>query len=373
MSAIELRGASKAFGPTRVLGGVDLDVPQRSITAVLGASGSGKTTLLRLIAGFEALDGGSLKIGDRMVDDGSRSVPAQHRGVGYVPQEGALFPHLTVRGNIAFGLPRNDRERVGELLDLVGLRELDKRYPHQLSGGQQQRVALARALAIEPAVVLLDEPFSALDASLRSELRRDVARILSETATTTVLVTHDQGEALAMADQIALLAGGTVIAADAPRRLYQDPPGLDAAASIGEFNLLAGQAEGETARTVLGDIPIVGPESGLGAVPVQGRCQVMLRPEQLQIKLVAGDADTAARILEVQYLGHDALAHLRVDDSSAPVLLARIPGELRLEAGQAVWIAVTSAGRAWPARTEPAPAPGGDDPAAGGDGAAARR
>jgi iron(III) transport system ATP-binding protein len=354
MSAIELRDTTKAFGATRVLERVSLDVPERSITAVLGASGSGKTTLLRLIAGFEALDSGSLKIGERLVDDGSRSVPAQHRGVGYVPQEGALFPHLTVRGNIAFGLPRNDRQRVGELLDLVGLRALDKRYPHQLSGGQQQRVALARALAIGPSVVLLDEPFSALDASLRSELRRDVARILAETATTTVLVTHDQGEALAMADQIALLAGGTVIAAGAPRRLYQDPPDLDAAASIGEFNLLGAQADGETARTVLGEIPILGAGGdgfGAGGAPVHGSCRVMLRPEQLEVKLVAGDGDgnTAARVLEVQYLGHDALAHLRVDDVSAPVLLARIPGELRLEPGQAVWIEVTSAGRAWPA------------------------
>jgi iron(III) transport system ATP-binding protein len=230
----------------------------------------------------------------------------------------------------------------------VGLRALHKRYPHQLSGGQQQRVALARALAIGPAVVLLDEPFSALDASLRSELRRDVARILAETATTTVLVTHDQGEALAMADQIALLAGGTVIAAGAPRRLYQDPPDLDAAASIGEFNLLGAQADGATARTVLGEVRIAG-AGGDGFAPVHGRCQVMLRPEQLQIKLVAGGADTAARVLEVQYLGHDALAHLRVDDAAAPVLLARIPGDLRLEPGQAVWIEVTSAGRAWPA------------------------
>jgi iron(III) transport system ATP-binding protein len=365
MSAIELHDASKAFGATRVLAGLDLSVPERSITAVLGPSGSGKTTLLRLIAGFEALDSGSLKLGARVVDDGSRSVPAQHRGVGYVPQEGALFPHLTVRGNVAFGLPRNDRARVSELLDLVGLRELDRRYPHQLSGGQQQRVALARALAIGPAVVLLDEPFGALDASLRGELRRDVARILQETETTTVLVTHDQGEALAMADQIALLADGTVIAADAPRRLYHDPPDIDAAASIGEFNLLPAQANGETASTVLGEIPIIGPgpgpepgpEPGPGSrrEPVQGSCQVMLRPEQLQIKLAAGDADTAARVLEVQYLGHDALAHLRLDEASAPVLLARIPGELRLEPGQAVWIEVTSVGRAWPATTPRAP------------------
>ncbi len=356
MSAIELRGVSKAFGTTRVLERVDLDVPERSITAVLGASGSGKTTLLRLIAGFEALDGGSITIGSRLVDDGSRSVPAQHRGVGYVPQEGALFPHLTVRGNVGFGLSRGDRGRVSELLELVGLEDLARRYPHQLSGGQQQRVALARALAIGPSVVLLDEPFSALDASLRSEVRRDVARILSETATTTVLVTHDQGEALAMADQIALLAGGTVIATDAPRRLYQEPPGLDAAASIGEFNLLAAQADGATARTVLGEIAIVGPGPGPDEAPLRGSCQVMLRPEQLELRLAArgADTDTAAEVLEVQYLGHDALAHLRVDGDGevdgGRVLLARIPGELTLEPGQSVWIAVSGPGRAWPAR-----------------------
>jgi iron(III) transport system ATP-binding protein len=238
---------------------------------------------------------------------------------------------------------------VSELLDLVGLSALARRYPHQLSGGQQQRVALARALAIGPAVVLLDEPFSALDASLRSELRRDVARILSETATTTVLVTHDQGEALTMADQIALLAGGTIIAAGAPRRLYQDPPGLAAAASIGEFNLLAAQADGVTARTVLGEIPIIGPGPAADSEPLHGTCQVMLRPEQLELRLVAGGADTAAQVLEVQYLGHDALAHLRVDGDGTPVLLARIPGELTLEPGQSVWIAVTGPGRAWPA------------------------
>ena len=181
MSAIELRAAAKSFDTTAVLRGVDLTVPVGSFTAVLGASGSGKTTLLRLIAGFERLDSGSISIGDRMVDDGTRTVSPQHRGVGYVPQEGALFPHLTVIGNIAFGLSRRDRTKAEHLLELTGLRELRKRYPHQLSGGQQQRVALARALAIGPQVVLLDEPFSALDASLRGDLRRDVARILRQT------------------------------------------------------------------------------------------------------------------------------------------------------------------------------------------------
>jgi iron(III) transport system ATP-binding protein len=349
MSAIELRDASKAFGATQVLDGIALTVPERSITAVLGASGSGKTTLLRLIAGFEALDGGTLTIGDRLVDDGRRSVPAQHRGVGYVPQEGALFPHLTVRANVGFGLARNDRGRVTQLLDLVGLGELHARFPHQLSGGQQQRVALARALAIEPSVVLLDEPFSALDASLRGELRRDVARILTETETTTVLVTHDQGEALAMAGQIALLDGGRVIAAGAPRRLYHDPPALDAAASIGELNLLPAQATGATAQTALGEIAIVGPAGTPATDEVHGSCRVMLRPEQLTLALAAGNGHTEAAVVEIQYHGHDALARLRVGQDGAPVLVARIPGELQLEPGQAVWIGVTGSGRAWPA------------------------
>ncbi len=248
--------ATKSFDTTAVLSGVDLTVPVGSITAVLGASGSGKTTLLRLIAGFERLDSGTMSIGDRTVDDGRRTVAPQHRGVGYVPQEGALFPHLTVIGNIAFGLSRRDRTKAEHLLELTGLSELRKRYPHQLSGGQQQRVALARALAIGPQVVLLDEPFSALDASLRGDLRRDVARILRETETTAILVTHDQDEALALADQIALLVDGRVRASAAPRSLYRDPPDAETATAIGEANLLAAETSAELARCALGSIAI---------------------------------------------------------------------------------------------------------------------
>jgi iron(III) transport system ATP-binding protein len=343
MSAIDLRSATKRFGETAVLTGVDLTVPVGSITAVLGASGSGKTTLLRLIAGFETLDSGTLKIADSVVDDGSRAAAAQHRGIGYVPQDGALFPHLTVRGNIAFGLPREKRGTIGELLDLVGLTTLEARFPHQLSGGQQQRVALARALAVRPAVVLLDEPFGALDASLRGELRRDVARILAETHTTTVLVTHDQDEALALADQIALLADGTVIAAAEPRRLYRDPPGPDAAASTGEINVLPTQTSGDHARCALGAIPIAPHRWGA----LQGTARLLLRPEQLRVSLTEHDATTPAVVVEVQYYGHDALAHLRVDHSDVPVLLARIPGDLELEPGQAVWIEVAGLGIVW--------------------------
>jgi iron(III) transport system ATP-binding protein len=344
MSAIDLRSATKRFGDTPVLTGVDLSVPVGSITAVLGASGSGKTTLLRLIAGFERLDSGSLKIGEHLVDDGVRAAPAQHRGIGYVPQDGALFPHLTVRGNIAFGLSRDERSRVADLLDLVGLAALEKRFPHQLSGGQQQRVALARALAVGPKVVLLDEPFSALDASLRVELRRDVARILGETGTSAVLVTHDQDEAMALADQIALLADGTIIAAAEPRRLYQDPPGPAAAASTGQVNLLPAHASGDQVVCALGAVAV----ATRGTAGVNGDSRLLLRPEQLLVRLSAGDTTTPAVVDEVQYYGHDALARLRIRDADGPVLLARIPGRLELEPGQAVWIEVAGPGIVWP-------------------------
>jgi iron(III) transport system ATP-binding protein len=212
MSAIELRGVAKSFGATPVLTDVELTVPDASITAVLGVSGSGKTTLLRLIAGFEQLDAGTIAIGGHVLDDGRRSVNPQHRGIGYVPQDGALFPHMTAIGNVSFGLARRERSTAEELLELVGLTGLERRYPHQLSGGQQQRVALARALAIRPTVMLLDEPFSSLDAPLRVGLRRDVAKILADAATTTVLVTHDQQEARALADRIAVLEDGRILA-----------------------------------------------------------------------------------------------------------------------------------------------------------------
>jgi iron(III) transport system ATP-binding protein len=211
VSAIELHGVSKSFGATPVLSDVELTVADASITAVLGVSGSGKTTLLRLIAGFEQLDAGTIAIGNRVLDDGRRSVNPQYRGIGYVPQDGALFPHLTAIGNVGFGLPRGERSAANELLKLVGLAGLERRYPHQLSGGQQQRVALARALAIRPRVMLLDEPFSSLDAPLRAGLRRDVAKILADAKATTVLVTHDQDEARALADRIVVLEDGRTL------------------------------------------------------------------------------------------------------------------------------------------------------------------
>ncbi len=350
MSAIELRTAAKSFDATAVLADVDLTVAVGSLTAVLGASGSGKTTLLRLIAGFERLDSGTISIGDRVVDDGRRTVAPQHRSVGYVPQEGALFPHLTVISNIAFGLSRRDRASAERLLELTGLTELRKRYPHQLSGGQQQRVALARALAIGPQVVLLDEPFSALDASLRGDLRRDVARILRETRTTAILVTHDQDEALALADQVALLADGRVRACAAPRALYREPPDAVTATAIGEANLLPADTSADVARCALGAIPI----RRNGVVPPDGPSRLLIRPEQLVLHREAIDHAASAIVFEIQYHGHDALARVRLEGNGGHALVARVPGALDLSPGDQVWIGVVGPGIVWssPKRAE---------------------
>jgi iron(III) transport system ATP-binding protein len=352
LSTIELRAAAKSFDTTTVLASVDLAVPVGSITAVLGASGSGKTTLLRLIAGFEQLDGGTLRIGDRTVDDGKRTVSPQHRGVGYVPQEGALFPHLTVAGNIGFGLSRRDRSKADDLLELTGLRQLRRRYPHQLSGGQQQRVALARALAIGPEVVLLDEPFSALDASLRTELRRDVARILHDTGTTAILVTHDQDEALALAGQVALLAEGRMRAVAEPRELYRDPPDVGTAEAIGEANILPAQTTAGLAHCALGSIPV----RRNGSAPPDGPSRLLLRPEQLVLRLQATQHGVCGAVVELQYHGHDALAQVRLAGRAERTLLARVPGELDLEPGQQVWIEVVGSARVWPTASSGRPA-----------------
>ncbi len=346
MTTIRLSGVDKSFGTVSVLSQVDLVVADRAITAVVGASGSGKTTLLRLIAGFERVDSGTVSIGDVVVDDGRRFVRTEHRGVGYVPQEGALFPHLTVARNIAFGVPKNDTLRLGELVELVGLSGLERRYPHQLSGGQQQRVALARALAIRPSVVLLDEPFSSLDATLRVGLGRDVIRVLKETNTTAVLVTHDQDEAMALADQIAVLRHGRVMAHADPRSLYYDPPDLEIATAIGEANIVAARVDGDRAQTCLGSIALHGDTS-----TAPGPGSLLLRPEQLVLHAEARPGAVSAVVDEVQFHGHDALVRITVGDGDhaggGSHLLARAPGDLALSSGRTVWVEVLGDGKVW--------------------------
>ena len=344
MSEIRLRAAAKRFGTSRVLDDVNLIVPEGSMTAILGASGSGKTTLLRIIAGFERLDAGVLSIGGQVVDDASHTVAAQHRRIGYVPQDGALFPNLTALANVAFGLPRRDRGQAVELLDLVGLAGLGSRRPNELSGGQQQRVALARALAVRPSVILLDEPFSSLDASMRASVRGDVARILAETGTTTILVTHDQDEALSMADQVALLQNGRILAAAPPRDLYSAPATAAVANSLGQVNVLIASLHGTIARCVLGDIQLAEPSAS-------DRGLVLVRAENIDVRESEAPGLVRATVLHFDYFGHDSVARLEVrgPGTQRPVeIIARIVGDRTLTAGQQVWLGTNGPGRTLP-------------------------
>ncbi|MGO9559313.1 MAG: ABC transporter ATP-binding protein [Acidimicrobiales bacterium] len=353
MSNIVLAGVSKSFGATRVLDELDLAVPDGSVVAVLGESGSGKTTLLRLVAGFERPGGGTIVIGDDVVDAQRLFVPPERRGIGYVAQEGALFPHLSVAKNIAFGLARAERKssRVDELLELVGMSGLGSRYPHELSGGQQQRVALARALAPHPRVVLLDEPFSALDAGLRASLRAEVIQILRSTGITTVLVTHDQEEALSVSDLVGVMARGKIRQLATPGALYASPADAELAGFLGEANLVVGSATNGRATTRFGEM-----ELGHGAASLEGTVIVLIRPEQLALRAAArpgeaGPNEVEGRVIHREYYGHDSVLLVEVGSEHAPVRV-RCAGSSPVEVGDSVLLGASGQTVAWPSAEE---------------------
>jgi len=351
--SVTIAGIRKSFGERTVLDGVALEAEAGSLTAILGASGSGKTTLLRLIAGFDRADAGTIELGGRMVEGPRTFVPPERRGIGYVPQDGALFPHLTVGGNVAFGL-RNGRraaaERVEELLELVGLAGFEKRVPHQLSGGERQRVALARALAADPSLVLLDEPFSSLDVELRTTMRREVVEVLRSTGVTAILVTHDQDEALSIADRVAVLQHGTIVQCDEPAVLYTHPVNAEVARFVGHGNLLLGRLENGVVRSVLGDISVA-----LGA-PAQEPCAVgvYVRPEQIDLE--DGSAPPRGVVVSREFHGHDVLLAVRLDEPAwgpDPAgrpgfeVLVRLHGPQAPEPGSRVSLRVRGPASAW--------------------------
>jgi iron(III) transport system ATP-binding protein len=347
---LSVSGLAKAFGASPVLAGLDLEVPAGSLTAVLGPSGCGKTTLLRLLGGFERADGGSIRLGERVLCDAGTHLAPEQRAIGFVPQEGALFPHLDVAANIGFGLPRAQRRggRVEELLALVDLEGLAKRLPHQLSGGQQQRVALARALAPEPGLVLLDEPFDALDAGLRAQVRGEVREALRAAGATALLVTHDQEEALSLADLVAVMRGGRIVQAADPQTLYRDPVDADVARFLGEAVLLEGRLDGDYAETSLGRLPTRGADAADGSWAT-----VMLRPEQILCR-GAGRAANAegphGRVLSTAFYGHDATARIALDDPDRREIVARAAGHQLPQAGEEVAVAVEGTALAYPSR-----------------------
>lgn len=335
---IESLSAEVGDGPerTRVLHDVSFQIEAGTLGAVLGPSGSGKSTLLRCIAGLHPTVSGTVRSGSRDL----RGVPPERRRIGLVPQDGALFPHLTVGQNVAFGLTRSGRRsrRIEELLDLVELPGLAGRLPHELSGGQAQRVALARALAPAPDVVLLDEPFSALDATLRGAVREQVRRALAETGTTAILVTHDQTEALSIADRLVVLNDGAVRQVGSPQEVYEHPVDLWTGGFVGEAMTVAGQADGTRVSTVLGDLELENP--ALGSVAV------LVRPEQ--VRLVDGPG-TAARVVAVDYFGHDALVQLDVTGDAGIPISARLATPVTLREGDIVHIRVAERVLAYPA------------------------
>jgi iron(III) transport system ATP-binding protein len=280
VTALEVRGLSRSYGGHPALADADVTVEEGSITVVLGPSGSGKTTLLRLVAGFERPDAGTVTVGGQLVAGPGRLVPPERRRVAIVPQEGALFPHLSVAANIAFGLHRGpDRSaRVTECLELVGLAGYERRRPDQLSGGQQQRVALARALAPHPSLILLDEPFSALDAAMRPQVRADVVAALRADGATAVVVTHDRDEALALADQVVVMIDGRIEQAADPVTLYRSPANSRVAEFIGRGEVVRGVRDGDVVRTPSGELP-VDPASRTS----DGEVDVVVRPEPVLV------------------------------------------------------------------------------------------
>jgi iron(III) transport system ATP-binding protein len=349
MSGVQISGLYKSFGAHPVLAGLDLEVPAGSLTAILGPSGSGKTTLLRLLAGFERPDRGTIGIAGKIVDGEGTHIRPEQRRIGYVPQEGGLFPHLTVQANVAFGLPRAARRQgVGELLETVGLTGLERRYPHQLSGGQQQRVALARALAIKPEILLLDEPFASLDAHLRASVREEVARILHRSSTTALLVTHDQDEALSLADLVAVLRDGKIVQCATPQDLYTWPVDDDLARFIGEANVIAGVLDGAFVATPLGKLAAQWRGEPL---PSGSPVRILIRPEQIDMNATAdGEEGLAGQIVRSGYHGHDAVLHVQIDEEHGKrQLTVRTAGEVPAAPGAKVRLSVRGSVLVWAA------------------------
>ena len=317
-------GIQKHFGAVEVLHDVDLDVAPGTVVALLGPSGCGKTTLLRILSGLERPDAGEVRLGDRVMTGPGVWVPPEKRRVGMVFQDWALFPHMTVERNVGYGIARRDpdrRARIGEALELVGLEGLGDRLPGTLSGGQQQRVALARALAPRPTVLLLDEPFSNLDTTLRVQVRGEVHALLLDLGITSVFVTHDQDEAFVLGDHVAVMSGGRIVQAAPPADLYARPVSPWVATFVGDANLVVGDATGDRADTPLGPIPLVESTSG----PVQ----VLVRPEAVALAPGDGVHGEGAVVEVIEYYGHDSLYVLRTDTGAAIRSRAAAAPELR--------------------------------------------
>lgn len=323
MSQLEITGLRKRYGAVAALDGVDLAIAAGSRTAIVGPSGSGKSTLLRMVAGFDAPDSGRILLDGEMLADGPAMVAAHRRGIGVVAQDGALFPHLSIADNIGYGLDRRAPGRARRIADLMAMVGLDGsmlvRRPDALSGGQQQRVALARALARQPRLMLLDEPFSALDTGLRASTRKAVADLLGQAGITTILVTHDQAEALSFADQVGVMRDGRLLQVGPPRTLYLEPRDPMIAEFMGEAIMVPAQIEAGWAVCPLGRVPV--------AHEGQGSVTIMLRPEQILLDR-SGAGGIEATITAAEFGGAVCSISISLAGLPTPIILRRSAAEL---------------------------------------------
>ena len=312
--AVRVAGVTKRYGEVAALDDVSLELEAGTMLALLGPSGCGKTTALRLISGFERPDAGSIEVSGRRVASPTSMVPPERRRVGLVFQDLALFPHLSVRQNVAYGIRRDPDHavRTDELLEMVGLRGDGGRMPHELSGGMQQRVALARALAPRPEVLLLDEPFSSLDQAMRTQLRGEVRQILRDARQSAIFVTHDQGEALTVADKVAVMTRGRVLQVAAPEIIYAEPATPYVATFVGVSNLVPAEVDGGIAVTRFGTVRLIGESARL--VRVHAMC--LLRPEHFSIEEAPdGPANADAwEVIDRRFSGSEILLELRSRD-----------------------------------------------------------
>lgn len=338
---LRLSGIVRRYGAVEAVRGVALAVREGELVALLGPSGCGKTTTLRLIAGFEAPDAGVIEIAGQVVADDRRITPPERRRVGMVFQDYALFPHLTVGQNVAFGIAREPdrRERVADALTQVGLDGLAERMPHQLSGGQQQRVALARALAPRPDLILLDEPFSNLDPHLRAQVRDEVRVILRRANATALLVTHDQEEALTLADQVAVMFAGRIAQLAPPETIYHRPVDRAVAGFIGDAQFLPGHAQGGRVETALGSLPLA--NDSIGTV------DALIRPEMIAVDPEGTVGGVPGIVRRRQFSGRDLLLGIEVGQGER--IDARVDNQATYQPGDPVRVSVRGAVIGFPA------------------------
>jgi iron(III) transport system ATP-binding protein len=337
--SVRVQGLHKSYDGVAALSGLDLEIPPGQIHVLLGPSGCGKTTLLRSLAGFEQAEKGTIHIGDELIHGPDRCVAPEHRSIGMVFQDYALFPHLTVDQNVAFGVHSSKKEKNKRVIECLALTDMSRhrmKRPHELSGGEQQRIALARALAPEPGLILLDEPFSNLDAKLRVQIRSEIKKILRGVGSTAIFVTHDQEEALSLADAVSVMADGRILQSCSPETLYLQPINKEVAKFVGQSNFLPGDAKGPIVETAIGNLDLIQPRDGA--------VELLIRPEQIELRSAAAAPVT----LESQeFLGDRRVVTVRT--SSGRSLTASLWSWKSLPDKDTLSIKVQGPVHAWPA------------------------